>query len=224
MKYSSLIAILVLLDSSYATQLNGDDDKKSDMIPVQHKAKLPGVMPWDPKHNENDGMVQDFYDVHKTMKWIEALEKKLDGTEPTDNYVSGDWEMLKKLKQDMGMKVEFKTITDLREEKRVEKSKWDQKGPVETANTTPGEVSVEDLGKLPKKKKDKILKEREAIKGEEPAPKEEEEKEEIQLIFVPDQNMYIALTTPVNSYKEKADSLSVVKDTVTKQLTTMDAW
>ena len=94
------------------------------------------------------------------MKWITALEKKLEGTEPTDNFVSGDWEMLKRLKQDMGMKVEFKTATELKEAKRVEKSKWDLKGPVETANTTPGEVEVKALDKLPKKKKDRILGER----------------------------------------------------------------
>ena len=97
------------------------------------------------------------YDVAKTMRWIEQLEKKLEGTEPTDNFVSKDWEMLKSLKKSMGMPVEFKTITDITEEKRVEKSKWDQKGPVETANTTPGIVDVDDLDKLTKWKKDRIL-------------------------------------------------------------------
>ena len=55
------------------------------------------------------------------------------------------------------MAVDFKTITDLKEEKRVTKSKWDQKGPVETANTTPGIVDVDDLDKLTKWKKDRIL-------------------------------------------------------------------
>ena len=76
------------------------------------------------------------------------------------------------------MKTEFKTITDLREEKRIEKSKWDQKGPVETANTTPGAVDVEDINKLTKWKKDRILKEREAIKGEEPKSAEDLAEEE----------------------------------------------
>merc|ERR1712086_933970 len=161
MKYQTIIALFV--GSISAIQLNDDDEKSlipSDMKPVEHKSVMPHVMPYDPKHNENDGLVQDFYDVHKTMRWITALEKKLEGTEPTDNFVSGDWEMLKRLKQDMDMKVEFKTATELKEAKRVEKSKWDQKGPVETANTTPGEVPVKALDKLPKKKKDRIIGER----------------------------------------------------------------
>lgn len=172
------------------------------MKPLQPKPPLPAVKKWNPKGNESDGLVQDIYDVHKTMKWITALEKKLDGTEPTDNFVSGDWEMLARLKRDMGMEVKFKTVSELKEEKRVEKSKWDQKGPVETANSTPGEVSVEDLKKkLPKKKFDKIMEERAAIKGQEPKqPGDDEEAEELQMVYIPHHNIYMYMKTPKESY------------------------
>ena len=187
--------------------------------------------------------MQDFWDVSKTMRWIEQLEKKLEGTEPTDNFVSKDWEMLKNLKKSMGMKVDFKTATELKEEKRISKSKWDQKGPVETANTTPGVVDVEDLDKLTKWKKDRILQERAAIKGEEPKTKEElaeeeeakkaaeekkdekkDEKKESKLLYIPDEHIFLSIETPVESYKAKADSLAVAKEVAMKQLYTMDAW
>ena len=139
----------------------------------------------------------------------------------------------------MGMKVEFKTITDLKEEKRVAKSHWDQKGPVETANTTPGVVDVEDLDKLTKWKKDRILQERAAIKGEEPKTKEEiaeeeekkaeekkaaEEKKESKLLYIPSEHIFLSMETPVESYKAKADSLADNKAAAMKQLYTMDAW
>jgi hypothetical protein len=83
MKYTSFVVALLVANTS---ALN--DDK---MKPVQPVMPLPAVAPWNPKVNENDGLVQDFYDVAKTMRWIEALEKKLEGTEPTDNFVSKDW-------------------------------------------------------------------------------------------------------------------------------------
>jgi len=43
-------------------------------------------------------------------------------------------------------------------------------------------------------------------------------------VYIPEEEMYISLETPQNSYKEKADSLAVVKKTVLKQLFDMDAW
>jgi len=43
-------------------------------------------------------------------------------------------------------------------------------------------------------------------------------------VYIPEEEMYLAMETPQNSYKEKADSLAVVQATVMKQLTTMDAW
>jgi NADH dehydrogenase/NADH:ubiquinone oxidoreductase subunit G len=234
MKYTSFVVALLVATTS-ALRVDGDDAPapseqevmKNKMKPVQPVMPLPAVAPWDPKHNENDGLVQDFYDVAKTMRWIEALEKKLEGTEPTDNFVSKDWEMLKSLKKSMGMKTEFKTISDVREEKRVEKSGWDQKGPVETANTTPGTVDVDDLNKLTKWKKDRILKERAAIKGEEPKSAEdlaEEEKKESKLLYIPSESIYLTMNTPVESYKAKADSLATSRATAMKQLTTMDTW
>ena len=239
-----------------------DDDKPSELEAIKNKMKPVQPTfptrhyvnaPWDPAHNENDGLVQDFWDVSKTMRWIEQLEKKLEGTEPTDNFVSKDWEMLKNLKKSMGMKVDFKTATEKKEEKRVEKSKWDQKGPVETANTTPGVVDVDDLDKLTKWKKDRILQERAAIKGEEPKSKEDlaeeeaekkaaeeakkaaeeakkaaeekkEEKKESKLVYIPDEHIFLSIETPVESYKAKADSLAVAKEVAMKQLYTMDAW
>jgi len=234
MKFTSLAVSALLIANTSSLKLS-DDEKPAElskMKPVQPVMPLPAVAPWDPKHNENDGLVQDFYDVAKTMRWIEQLEKKLEGTEPTDNFVSKDWEMLKSLKKSMGMKTEFKTITDLREEKRIDKSKWDQKGPVETANTTPGAVDVDDLDKLTKWKKDRILKEREAIKGEEPKSKEDlaeeeekkEEKKEAKLIYIPSESIYLSVETPVESYKAKADNLAISREVAMKQLTTMDAW
>ena len=43
-------------------------------------------------------------------------------------------------------------------------------------------------------------------------------------VYVPEEEVYINLETPVESYAAKAASLDEVKQTVKTQLTTMDAW
>jgi len=43
-------------------------------------------------------------------------------------------------------------------------------------------------------------------------------------VLIPEEEMYISLETPKNSYKEKADSLAVVQATVKKQLYDIDEW
>jgi len=43
-------------------------------------------------------------------------------------------------------------------------------------------------------------------------------------VYVPEEEMYINLETPVESYAAKADSLATVKQTVSTQLKTMDDW
>ena len=43
-------------------------------------------------------------------------------------------------------------------------------------------------------------------------------------LYIPEEEMYLSIETPAQSYKEKADSLAVVKQTVATQLKTMDDW
>jgi len=43
-------------------------------------------------------------------------------------------------------------------------------------------------------------------------------------IYIPEESLYLATETPVQSYQEKADSLAVVRQTVATQLKTMDDW
>ena len=45
-----------------------------------------------------------------------------------------------------------------------------------------------------------------------------------QNVYIPEEDMYLAIKTPVESYKAKADSLAEAKATALKQLYTMDAW
>ena len=78
MKFTSL-AVALLVANTQSMQLS-DDDKPSELEAIKNKMKPVQPTfptrhyvnaPWDPAHNENDGLVQDFWDVSKTMRWIE---------------------------------------------------------------------------------------------------------------------------------------------------------
>jgi len=43
-------------------------------------------------------------------------------------------------------------------------------------------------------------------------------------LYIPSEEMYLSLETPVESYAAKAESLAEVRQTVKTQLETMDAW
>jgi multidrug efflux pump subunit AcrA (membrane-fusion protein) len=43
-------------------------------------------------------------------------------------------------------------------------------------------------------------------------------------VFIPEEDMYLSIETPVESYAAKAESLANAKATAMKQLYTMDAW
>ena len=67
-----------------------------------------------------DVAAQETRDVYKQLKYIQGLEAKLKGKTPDSAGVDQhDFEMLSRLKKDLGMKVNFKTATEKREEERA---------------------------------------------------------------------------------------------------------
>ena len=60
------------------------------------------------------------------MAYVRALEGRLKDKEPYENGTSDqDWEMLSRMKKDLGMKVDYKTKTEEREEARAADAGWD---------------------------------------------------------------------------------------------------
>ena len=60
------------------------------------------------------------------MGYIRTLEARLRDKKPgEDSKYDMDWEMLKTMKESLGMKVDFKTPTDLKEEERAKNAGWD---------------------------------------------------------------------------------------------------
>ena len=84
---------------------------------------------WDPDHSVPDMITQEVTDAHKQLGYVRGLEAKLKGKDPNNGQDTQDWEMLSRMKKDLGMKVEFKTSTEKREEERASAAGWDGKVP-----------------------------------------------------------------------------------------------
>ena len=72
---------------------------------------------------------QEVTDAHKQLGYIRGLENKLKGKDPNSGQDTMDWEMLSRMKKDLGMKVDYKTATEKREEERAAAAGWDGKVP-----------------------------------------------------------------------------------------------
>ena len=90
----------------------------------------PGVPPymipksWNPDHNFEDMITQEITDAQKQLGYIRNLEAKLKNKKPGEGNEL-DWEMLSRMKKDLGMKVDYKTATEQREEQRAKAAGWD---------------------------------------------------------------------------------------------------
>ena len=128
---------------------------------------------WDPDHHVPDMITQEITDAHKQLGYIRGLEAKLKGKDPNSGQDTLDWEMLSRMKKDLGMKVDFKTETEKREEQRAKLAGWDGKVP------TPQERALKDLTDrmttLPDAQKQAILDAAKIISG---SDKKDEKKEE----------------------------------------------
>ena len=91
-----------------------------------HPSIPPYMLPrysWNPDWNVADMMKQEVNDVHKQLSWIDGLEKKLANKDPNKEHQE-DFEMLSRLKKDLGLPVNFKTATEKREEQRAADAGW----------------------------------------------------------------------------------------------------
>ena len=58
-------------------------------------------------------------DAQKSLQYIKGLEAKLKGKQQGEVGTGLDWEMLSRMKKELGLPVDFKTETEKREEKRA---------------------------------------------------------------------------------------------------------
>ena len=60
------------------------------------------------------------------MGKVRALEAELKGRDPSTAYgaEAADWDMLSSMKKDLGMKVNFKSPNELKEEERALNAGW----------------------------------------------------------------------------------------------------
>ena len=83
-------------------------------------------LPYNPDTNPLDAIAQEVRDTSKSMAYVRSLEAKLQGKKPGDpNTSNQDWEMLSRMKKDLGMTVDYKTETEKREEQRAADAGWD---------------------------------------------------------------------------------------------------
>mmetsp|Transcript_16345 Transcript_16345/g.25271 ORF Transcript_16345/g.25271 Transcript_16345/m.25271 type:complete len:114 (-) Transcript_16345:32-373(-) len=95
-----------------------------EMIWGWHNAMYPNQQrPWDPDHSVVDMVAQEINDAHKQMGYVRDLEAKLKNKQPGSGNEL-DWEMLSRMKKDLGMKVDYKTATEQREEERASNAGW----------------------------------------------------------------------------------------------------
>uniref|UniRef100_A0A7S3FWR1 Uncharacterized protein n=1 Tax=Strombidium rassoulzadegani TaxID=1082188 RepID=A0A7S3FWR1_9SPIT len=85
---------------------------------------------WDPDHNMIDMMTSEVNSVFKQMKYVKYLEAKLKGQNADTSGNQLDFEMLSRLKKDLGMPVDFKTATERREEERASNAGYNASAPV----------------------------------------------------------------------------------------------
>ena len=116
-------------------------------------------------------------DAHKQMNYIKSLESRLraNGGNPDDGKNSQDWETLSRMKKDLGMKVDYKTDTEKREERRAADAGWDGKSPRDLALEKVGMAAKAYLENMPESQKKVITDLAKSIKD---AEKKEEAKEE----------------------------------------------
>ena len=82
----------------------------------------PGAL-FNPQDTLADTIASETNDVYKQLKYIKGLEARLKGKKQGDTGTNEtDFEMLSRLKKDLGMKVNFKTATEKREEERAERA------------------------------------------------------------------------------------------------------
>ena len=58
-------------------------------------------------------------DAQKSLNYIKGLEAKLKGKQQGEVGTGMDWEMLSRMKKELGLPVDYKTETEKREEKRA---------------------------------------------------------------------------------------------------------
>ena len=78
---------------------------------------------WNPEYNYADMVAQELNDIQKQLSYINSLENRLKGKDPNSEYYL-DFEMLSRMKKDLGLPVNFKTWTEKREEERAAAAGW----------------------------------------------------------------------------------------------------
>ena len=91
-----------------------------NMVWGWHDAFYPyGKPQWNPDHNLDDMVIQEMTDAQKSLQYIKGLEAKLKGKNQGEVGTGLDWEMLSRMKKELGLPVDYKTETEKREEKRA---------------------------------------------------------------------------------------------------------
>ena len=119
----------------------------SPMIAGWGSYMYPNGEPWNPDHSVPDMIAQEITDAHKQLGYIRGLEAKLKGKDPEDGTHQLDWEMLSRMKKDLGMKVDYETATEKRERERAAAAGWD--GKVPTPAETALKNAMESISNLP---------------------------------------------------------------------------
>ena len=123
----------------------------------------PNENSWDPDHSVSDMVTQEVTDAHKQMGYIRGLEARLKGKDPNSSEHQADFDMLSKMKKDLGMKVDYKSTTEKREEDRASAAGWD--GKVPTAGDRALKSISESINHLPAEDKKSILDAAKALTG-----------------------------------------------------------
>ena len=80
--------------------------------------------PYNPDGHPIDMIAGEVRDAYRQMGYVKTLEGKLKGKSPGEGN-NTDWEMLSRMKKDLGMEVDYKTETEKREEQRAADAGWD---------------------------------------------------------------------------------------------------
>ena len=97
-----------------------------------------GLPKYDPDNNAVDAISQEIQNTKKQMGYVRSLENRLKGKEPYEKGTNEeDWEMLSRMKKDLGMTVGYKSKAEEREENRAADAGWD---PETYRPVTPDEV------------------------------------------------------------------------------------
>ena len=79
---------------------------------------------YDPEKNIGDMVKSEVSDLSKQLGYIKSLEARLKGKNPEKDNTE-DFEMLSRMKKDLGQEVGFKTATEKREEERSASAGWE---------------------------------------------------------------------------------------------------